>query len=521
MALVVIVAMVLLGGLLLAFSALNTSAVSVDRTRVTNEALARAKDALIAYAVADTVRPGELPCPDINDDGRLTLGEDVIGSACASLIGRLPWYTLGLPDLRDDAGERLWYALSNDFHANGPVALNSDTAYRAGNVSLTLTGTSPAGNLVAIVFSPGATLTRSDGIVQTRGCTIGTNCDASLKCTAPVTSAPKCNPANYLDVEGGEDNADGNRTFAWVPRSLTFNDRVMPVFSDDIMRLVERRAARELAQHLRDHYNAWQNSTTVSGANKGFYPFAVPWNDPSSTPAQLGTNNTTSGLLPLSNAPLTWSNLSASCVTESAGTVLHCQAVCIFVLGIPVCVPDLPSGQVENVAARFVDPPTAANFQFVGINLGGSGNWTLNEAQRRLEFSYSGLVSAGTLDVRITAPAPSSWVSGWLARNNWHQNAYYAFAPGFAMNGNNLCGANCFSIANTSPVTSDKHAIVVMTGRSLSQAATAQDPRPVGVLPAALVQYLEDGNSDALTPTVFEIKARTAAFNDTPVAVEP
>ena len=33
----------------------------------------------------------------------------------------------------------------------------------------------------------------------------------------------------------------------------------MPIYSDDIMWLVERRAGREYAQHLRDHYDAWQN----------------------------------------------------------------------------------------------------------------------------------------------------------------------------------------------------------------------------------------------------------------------
>ena len=44
------------------------------------------------------------------------------------IIGRLPWKTFGLPDLRDGSGERLWYALSPNFRDNPSVSpLNSDT----------------------------------------------------------------------------------------------------------------------------------------------------------------------------------------------------------------------------------------------------------------------------------------------------------------------------------------------------------------------------------------------------------
>ncbi len=494
----VLVAVLLLGGAAFAFSSFNLTTVRVDRDRSTNEALARAKDALIAYAAADTARPGELPCPDVNDDGKLVIGQDIIGSACASLIGRLPWVTLGLPDLRDDAGERLWYTLSNDFHANGPVPLNSDTAYRAANVSLTMTGTSPATNLVAIVFSPGAVLTRTDGRVQTRGC------------------GAACDPRDFLDIASGEDNADANRTFVSAERSGTFNDRLMPVFSDDIMRLVEKRAARELAQHLRNHYNAWQNST-VSGV-KGFYPFAVPWNDPSSTPAQLGTDGTTAGLLPLSTAAPVWSNATPVVCTGNGTPILECSSLVVCLFGI--CVPDIASARIDNVATRFIDPPQAANFQLLGLSLGGSASWTLNKAARRLEFNYSGILVAGWLDFRVTAPPISSWVTGWLGDNNWHQNAYYAFSPGYAIDGVDACGGAapaCFTVTNTGAANDDNHAVVVMTGRALPSAA--QIARPVTPLPANFNQFFEATNAGV--GTVFESNARTASFNDTPVGVKP
>src|SRR5450759_1302013 len=107
-------------------SSLSTTALKNARQETTSNALVQAKDALIGYAVSDPNRPGELPCPDFDNDGMITLA-DYSGSNCKSLIGRLPWKTLGLPDLRDGSGEHLWYAISDTFHANGSTIINSNT----------------------------------------------------------------------------------------------------------------------------------------------------------------------------------------------------------------------------------------------------------------------------------------------------------------------------------------------------------------------------------------------------------
>jgi hypothetical protein len=113
--------------LLLGVSALiYTLATPANRTiesdRITAAALAQAKDALIGRAAADDNRPGSLPCPDFDNGTINPLNTSNDGTAdllngieCPSYIGRLPWRTLGLPDLRDGSGERLWYALSRAF----------------------------------------------------------------------------------------------------------------------------------------------------------------------------------------------------------------------------------------------------------------------------------------------------------------------------------------------------------------------------------------------------------------------
>jgi hypothetical protein len=112
--------------------------------------LRQARDALIARAALDANRPGSLPCPDSNDDG---VAELLAGNVCPSYIGRLPWQTLRLPDLRDSTGERLWYVLSQPFTDSNTSVINSDT-----QGTLVMTGLAPATNVFALVFAPGAAL---------------------------------------------------------------------------------------------------------------------------------------------------------------------------------------------------------------------------------------------------------------------------------------------------------------------------------------------------------------------------
>src|SRR5688572_33057105 len=105
---------------LLTASATRSVSVQVRAEMHTRAALAEGKQALVGRAVADNDRPGSLPCPDavtnvvgnVPNDG---IADALAGNDCPSYIGRLPWRTLGLPDLRDEHVERLWFALSPTF----------------------------------------------------------------------------------------------------------------------------------------------------------------------------------------------------------------------------------------------------------------------------------------------------------------------------------------------------------------------------------------------------------------------
>jgi hypothetical protein len=100
---------------------LAAPAARVSRERVTEQALAEAREALLAYAadrpVNAIVGPGYLPCPDLDDDGwaESTCGSLSGDSGQEQRLGRLPWKTLGIADLRDADGERLWYAVSSRY----------------------------------------------------------------------------------------------------------------------------------------------------------------------------------------------------------------------------------------------------------------------------------------------------------------------------------------------------------------------------------------------------------------------
>jgi hypothetical protein len=260
------------------------------REQATERALAQAREALIAYAVDRpidaSVGPGYLPCPDLDNDGwaESTCGSLDGASGQAARLGRLPWKTLGLPDLRDGDGERLWYAVSTKYKG----LLNCGASSRCVDMTPaqalgTITVRSPSGAVtldgrggtgaVAVVIAPGAPLERvqADGTrsLQRRTCE-APECDALGVClTAPPQAAATCDPRNYLDRAPGpafadEDNADFvDRTDTRAGNGNGFiagpvleagvarvNDRVIAIAFDDLMPRILRRVALEAAHCL-------------------------------------------------------------------------------------------------------------------------------------------------------------------------------------------------------------------------------------------------------------------------------
>jgi len=255
---------------LFVFGMVDTTSAELRRNQHTGTTLAQAKQALIGRAVADDNRPGSLPCPDTDDDG---VAELFAGVDCPSYIGRLPWKSLGLPDPRDSAGERLWYVLSPAFRDNSAAGLmDTDTK---GNITVyrDTVATTITTQAVAVIFAPGPVVA---GQVRDPA---GAN-----------------NPANYLETTGGVNNAVAAGPFISAQASPTFNDRLLVLTTAELMPVVEMRAAREMLALLQRYRSA---------SACACYPWAANDFDDDSVTGR------TRGMVPIENAlPENWGSLS-------------------------------------------------------------------------------------------------------------------------------------------------------------------------------------------------------------------
>lgn len=279
-ALMVMLVIMVIGALTFLVSSLNRPGMQLERDNITTAALAQAKEALIAYAVNSenaggaTARPGNLPCPDTDAPNTSGYGDE--NTSCVTgAIGRLPWKTLGIPELLDGEGEPLWYALSGNFRKSAS-RINSDTSGtlqvydRDGSTLLTPPGSEAA----AIVFAPG----KVAGNQQRNSATDKT-----------ITS-------NYLDAANGRNNAIINGPFIAADKSVSFNDRLIIIRTRDFMPTIEKRVAKELQTILQDYRAA-----------NGVYPYPAPFGSCSSgSPSCDSDTDICRGRLPYTAEPVDW-----------------------------------------------------------------------------------------------------------------------------------------------------------------------------------------------------------------------
>ena len=290
-----------IGSLYLIVDGLNAAAAgaTLHREDVTALALQQAKEALIARAAFDLNHPGSLPCPDRDNDGVADLLAP--GNNCFSYIGRLPWKTLGLPDLRDASGARLWYALSQNFTDSPAYAVNSDT-----QGTLTVPGMAPTGGVVAIVFAPGTVVG-----AQRRDGPAGGSTDAP--CTWGIDE--NCKVANYLEGQ----NASIDTIYEQSPRcerpdcpgGVPFNDQLMIITHADLFAIVEPVVAKRIEKEIvpvltndaaaNGYFERW-GTALYGDKRRGFFPFAAPYDNPGRpSDDYLGVYSETNGLLPVTS----------------------------------------------------------------------------------------------------------------------------------------------------------------------------------------------------------------------------
>jgi type II secretory pathway pseudopilin PulG len=234
-ALIIFAVALVMGVLTYLVNSFSPESVEAQRQQKTQAALIEARDALLGYALQyrdvraaqdanfdgddDRAMYGFLPMPDVGTD-RFNAGQqnpacntegcamDFINGAFPAqnetIIGRLPWRTLGIGPLRDGHGECLWYAVSaghKNLAIDTALTMNWDTLGQLDQVVVTagaLAAEGLAGHQrpVAMIFSPGAALGgRSASAAVTSEC--GGNYVVTDYLEAPTLLIP-----NFATVNG-------------------------------------------------------------------------------------------------------------------------------------------------------------------------------------------------------------------------------------------------------------------------------------------------------------------------------
>ena len=199
----------------------------VDATR---QALVEARQALIAYAMTYDLDPdhtgnpriGLMPCPDDDNDGSSELN---CGSSDELAIGRLPFRTIAVPQLRDGDGDCLWYVVAgrrkNNPDSNQP--LNWDTPGQfdlVGHAGNALTGGSGP-RAVAVVIAPHGPLAGIQRANDDHACRGGSDATAEV---AGFVESLAANPVStpVTVTEGQFADAANNDAVVWITSDEVF-----------------------------------------------------------------------------------------------------------------------------------------------------------------------------------------------------------------------------------------------------------------------------------------------------------
>lgn len=242
-ALITLLVLLILAGSYAFYRSSNIGAGRLQKNSELLMQLARAKEALIAYAAIDSSRPGRLLCPDIIGNGISPL---LARDDCDAYGGGLPWKTLDLTEGSDSYGSTFRYYLSPAFGGNrSGETLNSDTAT---SLRLNVAAGAKSNDIAAVII---ATL----GPLDTR-------------------------------------NADGDEYFYTGSSDASDdNDVIVAITRQELMAAVEQRIANETRSCLEQH-----------AASDDNLQHTYPWPAPLSNSIFKGVSGSLFGMLPNTQA---------------------------------------------------------------------------------------------------------------------------------------------------------------------------------------------------------------------------
>ncbi|MDH5389032.1 MAG: hypothetical protein OEY06_11375 [Gammaproteobacteria bacterium] len=349
LALLVLVILIILAFVTYSLSGLSLNQVKAEQVKKTRIALKKAKQALLSYAVnypeitPANRGPGYLPCPDLNDTGVSLVNNCKTGGV--PNVGRLPWVTLGVGDLRDSDNEKLWYAVSDNYdYSNSPTVNKINTAttgtitVKDSSNNMIYDGTS-LDAIVAVIIAPGEALTRDDGVVQNRS---AANVNAAI---------------HYLDIHvaSAEDNASFQHGSldGFIEGEITdgagnviVNDQFIVITYGEIMDLIHKRVSGEIGNVINNYFaicNDYPEAALFDATGVG------PFNS-----VALSQQ----GVLPVGTAlPVNWNTGCAAGISlplwvQSEGWHMNTYYQYSYTKAVPLPLPGIP-------AANCVTPPPA------------------------------------------------------------------------------------------------------------------------------------------------------------------
>ncbi len=207
---------------------LDKNSLNIARDKKTSKALAKAKEALINYALLSdrllgSPGIGYLPCPDRTGDG---LSNEPCGLGGESAEGWLPWQTLGEKPLYDKNKSCLRYVVSGNYKINPPSVLSKlpptqgHFVIHDANNTVTV-GALPTSYALAVVFAPHKPVAG-----QTRSMGGG----AKTTCGSTTVGAQINTASNLLDTLNNVNNAAGTYAGPGVPGNNALPTSTASVF---------------------------------------------------------------------------------------------------------------------------------------------------------------------------------------------------------------------------------------------------------------------------------------------------
>lgn len=492
-ALLILFAIISLGAIFALVAGLNRSAAALaaERAQKTTAALAQAKEALIAYAAtykdthddpqvdpddAKYYVPGYLPCPDLGssvDEGVAALNCPQSGpSSLVSVIGRLPWRTLGIDAAKDGSGECLWYAVSGTYKTNpngvsgstNSNMMNWDTIGQLvvmdADGSTYLAGATADANAVAVIFAPGKALTPAGTSAnQDR-----TQVSGTAACGGNYTASAYLETARSINNSAVSATARAQSTFIAGTSSDTFNDRLVYITRADIWNAIKKRS--DFNNYLRAMTRRAAECTAMYGAYNGGHAsdMRLPW----ATRTSLSTTSVSAYAV---NANY----------NDSSGT---------------------RSGRLSfkvNTSVGATDNDLSTSIADYGTN----------SAYLFTNSSYCSY-----------APEQKIWY------DNWKDNLFYAVAKNYDPNSQNAPMAACTSSTCLKINGAGSYAaVVIFAGDKLADAAGQLiQPRNLATDKGTIAYYLEGSNPGSITANTgggnYQSAAASSSFNDIVYAID-